>query len=76
MADRCTYTVHRDGDALVVTCAVCGPSRLTRDGAVGLVDPVLGIAGPLGRFQASATLAERRRLVALVQAQLDSWPAP
>jgi len=66
--------VHRDGDALVVTCAVCGPSRLDRAGALALVDPVLGLSGPLGRFQSAATAAERRRLVALVQAQLDDWP--
>lgn len=74
MTDRpCTYTVHREAELVVVTCAVCGPVRLTVEAACALIDPVLGLPGPLGRFQApKATRAERRRLVGLLCDALET----
>lgn len=64
------YQVAWDNGELVVTCQVCGPSRVSEAGARRLVDPLLGLLGPFGRFKAHASRAEREKLARLISEAL------
>lgn len=73
-SEPCRYTVVRENQILLVICASCGVTMLTKDQAARLVHPVFGVAGPLGRFMSPAKRPERIRLAALIQAALETWP--
>jgi hypothetical protein len=75
MSGQCRYLPPRmDDGVVVIPCVACGPSRVSVEAAKRLIDPLLGLTGPFGRFRTSATAAERRRLAELLMRLLDHPP--
>lgn len=76
MTAPCTYLPPRiEGAEVVIDCVVCGPSRVSAESAARLVDPLLGLTGPFGRFITSASAGERARLAFQLTELLVDRPA-
>lgn len=70
------YVVELTDDGRVrVTCAVCGPSVVTLAGAAQLIDPLIGLTGPLGRFLINGSREVRADLARKIAAVLPTGAA-
>lgn len=76
MSAPCRYLAPRiEGGEVVIECVDCSPSRLPTESAAQLLDPLLGLTGPFGRFITGASIGERARLAFQLAELLVDRPA-